>query len=231
MYKKDKNRLQSLPLTSLVSLGHDKTRDRKKFIALHPTDFFRARCSAASAAWGATSRWRLPSGTTPRSPPSWSPSASPICSADSSAKGRSNRHLSPTSKGSASKTTESHVIFQAAHQPHQPAPHRPHPPRRGRDLCGAFRRESLGGNAEIVSLTGWLLPGILFICLYGLNISLLNCYDTFFIPSFAPFVCNAIWIGAAFSLRNQSPARRCRPLLNGWRSGSSDNGSSPFPIR
>lgn len=84
---------------------------------------------------------------------------------------------------------------------------------------GIFAALSAGnlseGNVEIVSLTGWLLPGILFICLYGLNISLLNCYDTFFIPSFAPFVCNAIWIGAAFYLRNQSPAV-AMPTLAKW---------------
>ncbi len=71
------------------------------------------------------------------------------------------------------------------------------------------------GNTEIAALTGWLLPGILFICLYGLNISLLNCYDTFFIPSFAPFICNAIWIGAAFFLRNRPPAE-AMPALAQW---------------
>lgn len=55
-------------------------------------------------------------------------------------------------------------------------------------------------NQEIVRLTAWLFPGLLFICLYGLNISLLNCYDSFFIPSVAPFICNIIWITAALLL-------------------------------
>lgn len=60
-------------------------------------------------------------------------------------------------------------------------------------------------NQEIISLTAWLAPAIIFICLYGLNISLLQCYDCFFISTFAPFICNAIWIFAALYLRNQEP--------------------------
>ncbi len=58
-------------------------------------------------------------------------------------------------------------------------------------------------NREILTLTAWMLPGLLFICLYGLNISLLHCHDTFFIPSFAPFVCNVIWILGALLLQSQ----------------------------
>lgn len=61
-------------------------------------------------------------------------------------------------------------------------------------------------NTEIVYLTALLFPGLLFICLYGLNISLLNCYDSFFIPGFAPFVCNLIWISAALLLRYEDPS-------------------------
>lgn len=61
------------------------------------------------------------------------------------------------------------------------------------------------GNLEIINLIAWLLPGLLFICLFGLNISLLQCNDSFFIPSFAPFVCNSIWILGALFLRFQEP--------------------------
>jgi len=61
-------------------------------------------------------------------------------------------------------------------------------------------------NTEIVYLTALLFPGLLFICLYGLNISLLNCYDSFFIPSFAPFLCNFIWIAATLILRYEDPS-------------------------
>lgn len=60
-------------------------------------------------------------------------------------------------------------------------------------------------NREILKLMAWLLPALLFICLYGLNISVLNCYECFFIPSFAPFICNGVWILAAFLLRHQAP--------------------------
>lgn len=67
-------------------------------------------------------------------------------------------------------------------------------------------------NNEIISLTAILFPGLLFICLYGLNISLLNCYDSFFIPSFAPFVCNLIWISAALWLRYENPSMAMNSL-------------------
>lgn len=57
-------------------------------------------------------------------------------------------------------------------------------------------------NREILLLTRWLLPGLLFICLYGVNLSLLHCYDTFFVPSVAPLICNAIWIFGALFLQH-----------------------------
>ncbi len=63
------------------------------------------------------------------------------------------------------------------------------------------------GNQEIVTLTAWMLPGLLFICLYGLNISLLHCHNIFFTPSFAPFVCNMIWVAGALLLQYQAPSK------------------------
>lgn len=71
------------------------------------------------------------------------------------------------------------------------------------------------GNQEILELTAWLMPAILFICLYGLNISLLNCYDTFFVPSMAPLVSNVFWIAAAFFLRRREPGV-AMPVLSLW---------------
>lgn len=68
---------------------------------------------------------------------------------------------------------------------------------------------------EVIALTGWLFPGVIFICLYGLNLSLLNCYDSFFIPSVAPFVCNLIWIAAALFLCNLE-ASIAMPVLAKW---------------
>jgi putative peptidoglycan lipid II flippase len=61
------------------------------------------------------------------------------------------------------------------------------------------------GNREILVLTAWLFPAIIFICLYGLNISLLQCCETFFLPNFAPFVCNLVWIISAIYLKNRPP--------------------------
>lgn len=67
-------------------------------------------------------------------------------------------------------------------------------------------------NQEIITLTALLFPGLIFICLYGLNISLLQCFDSFFIPSFAPFVCNVIWIIGALILKNLDPTLAMRSL-------------------
>ncbi len=60
-------------------------------------------------------------------------------------------------------------------------------------------------NREIAILTAWLFPAIIFICLYGLNISLLQCCDIFFVPNFAPFVCNVFWIAGALFLKHHNP--------------------------
>ena len=45
-----------------------------------------------------------------------------------------------------------------------------------------------------------MLPSLLFICLYGLNASLLQCNRHFFISSAAPIVFNCIWILSVFVL-------------------------------
>lgn len=53
------------------------------------------------------------------------------------------------------------------------------------------------GNQEIVWMTFLMLPGLLFICLYGLNSALLECEGSYFTPSIAPIAFNAVWIMAA----------------------------------
>lgn len=50
------------------------------------------------------------------------------------------------------------------------------------------------GNAEIVWLTLLMMPSLLFICLFGINASLLQCEKKFFAPSAAPAAFNLIWI-------------------------------------
>ena len=58
-------------------------------------------------------------------------------------------------------------------------------------------------GSEIIQLTGWMLPSLLFISLYGLNVSFLQCHSRFFISSMAPFLCNMMWIIGALSLKDQ----------------------------
>lgn len=53
---------------------------------------------------------------------------------------------------------------------------------------------------EITPLFSWMFPSLLFISLYGLNLSLLQCKNAFFSSSIAPLACNVIWITALFYL-------------------------------
>lgn len=56
------------------------------------------------------------------------------------------------------------------------------------------------GNGEVIRLTMLMLPALLFISLYALNTSLLNCERSYFLPSAAPTLLNLTWIGAIFFL-------------------------------
>lgn len=58
------------------------------------------------------------------------------------------------------------------------------------------------GNAEIIQLTLLMMPSLLFICLFGINASLLQCQKSYFIPSVAPVAFNLVWIFGAFCLWN-----------------------------
>lgn len=55
---------------------------------------------------------------------------------------------------------------------------------------------------DIIDLTMWMVPGLFFICLYGLNSSLLQCRKKYFIPAAAPMAFNFIWIGAVLIYPN-----------------------------
>ncbi|MBX9745147.1 MAG: murein biosynthesis integral membrane protein MurJ, partial [Chlamydiales bacterium] len=50
---------------------------------------------------------------------------------------------------------------------------------------------------QIASLTMWMLPGLLFICLSGLNQALLQSQKKYFLPAVTPAVFNGVWIVAA----------------------------------
>lgn len=74
----------------------------------------------------------------------------------------------------------------------------------GCGLCLSFDLVS-EGNREVLTYTMIMLPSLLFICLFGLNTSLLQCAHQFFIPSIAPVVFNLIWIAAAILLAGSQP--------------------------
>jgi putative peptidoglycan lipid II flippase len=80
-------------------------------------------------------------------------------------------------------------------------------------LTGFLRWGSLTpANQEVLSLTLFMLPSLLFICLFGLNISFLQCERSYFIPSVAPVAFNGIWIVSVFYLKHM-PADQAMPWL------------------
>jgi len=71
------------------------------------------------------------------------------------------------------------------------------------------------GNAEIVFLTLLLMPSLLFICLFGLNASLLQCEKSYFTSGVAPVAFNLIWIVGVICLWHKSPTA-AMPWLAAW---------------
>ncbi len=69
-------------------------------------------------------------------------------------------------------------------------------------IKGGFSLE----NQEIIRLTMIMLPGVIFICLYGLFGAFLQCKKHFFLSSFASAGFNIAWIGAIFYFRKFSMA-------------------------
>ncbi|MCB1119817.1 MAG: murein biosynthesis integral membrane protein MurJ, partial [Chlamydiia bacterium] len=57
---------------------------------------------------------------------------------------------------------------------------------------------------EIFKLTLIMLPSLLFICLYGINSSFLQCEKVYFTPSIAPVAFNTIWICFVLYLKGMS---------------------------
>lgn len=58
---------------------------------------------------------------------------------------------------------------------------------------------------EIVFLTMLMLPGTLFICLYGLSSALLQCNRKFFLSAVAPVAFNVVWIVTVWSVKDKLP--------------------------
>ncbi len=57
-------------------------------------------------------------------------------------------------------------------------------------------------NLDIIYLTMIMFPGLLFITLFGLNSSLLQCEQYYFLTGVAPCFFNIIWIAGVFAMRH-----------------------------
>ncbi|MBS4171644.1 murein biosynthesis integral membrane protein MurJ [Neochlamydia sp. AcF95] len=68
------------------------------------------------------------------------------------------------------------------------------------------------GNAEIAQLTLLMMPSLIFICLYGMNASLLQCEKSFFTASVAPAAFNLLWIVGILCLKNLPSKEAMRGL-------------------
>jgi len=67
---------------------------------------------------------------------------------------------------------------------------------------GLFIASKIVGDTQIIYLTQIMLVGLVFICLYALNSSFLQCNRNYFLPSVSPVAFNIIWIGAVLVFRN-----------------------------
>lgn len=74
-------------------------------------------------------------------------------------------------------------------------------------LWGILKWGNLSPNgSQIVFLTMLMLPGVLFICQFGLSSALLQCDKKFFLSGFAPVAFNVVWILAVLWLKGAEPA-------------------------
>ncbi len=60
-------------------------------------------------------------------------------------------------------------------------------------------------GVEVCKLAMLMLPGLLFICLYGINASLLQCEGYYWLSSAAPLIFNAVWIVGIVGLSGWTP--------------------------
>ncbi len=58
------------------------------------------------------------------------------------------------------------------------------------------------GHNQILSLTQIMMPGLIFICLYALNSSFLQCHRNYFLAAISPISFNLVWIGSVLVFRN-----------------------------
>lgn len=69
------------------------------------------------------------------------------------------------------------------------------------------------GNQEIAWLTLLMMPSLLFICLFGINASLMQCEKSFFSSSVAPVTFNLFWI-VGISISSQWPSAPAMTILS-----------------
>lgn len=69
------------------------------------------------------------------------------------------------------------------------------------------------GNQEIIWLTLLMMPSLLFICLFGVNASLMQCEKKFFASSVAPVAFNLFWILGIF-VSSQFPQTKAMTILS-----------------
>lgn len=69
------------------------------------------------------------------------------------------------------------------------------------------------GTREILDLTILIIPSLIPTCLFGLNISFLQCHKQYFAAAIAPIFFNAVIIVSAFSLCRYNP-QEIMPLLS-----------------
>lgn len=70
-------------------------------------------------------------------------------------------------------------------------------------------------NQEVILLTILMLPSLIFICLYGLNASLLQCEKKYFTAGVAPVAFNLIWVGVVIGLDYYHPPHAMQILAVG----------------
>jgi putative peptidoglycan lipid II flippase len=63
----------------------------------------------------------------------------------------------------------------------------------------------LEDTKQVLYMMMLMLPGIVFICLFGLSSALLECEKNFFIPGVAPVAFNIVWIAAVWGAYHLSP--------------------------
>lgn len=59
-------------------------------------------------------------------------------------------------------------------------------------------------HSDIIWMMILMMPGVVFLCLYALNSSVLQCQKKYFLPAIAPVAFNLGWIAAALFLQGQN---------------------------